>query len=160
MKTSRVLLISTLIFALLVGGAFTLQILASTINVRARCAPHRLNLENPPPALVYITLWKFDPYLNSDVDPDTILVGGVVPLKEMPGVSPHLTDIHFKFYVDGQKLFYWVIWPAVWHMAPPSKTWVHIDITVTGQFYDSTPFEGTFTISVKTEGAVTPPPPP
>jgi hypothetical protein len=161
MKTSKVLLISTLIFALLVGGALTLQTQASVIPADVRCTPFTVSLDDPIPAEFRITIKLPNPYSPEDIDPDSILVGGVVPMKPVPD-WPKTTNKFFAFKVDGYQLMYWVVLPQIWHMGVPPKTWVDIDVTVTGQLYSSEAFEGTFTLRVRTENPENPalPPPP
>mgnify|MGYP001083486073 FL=1 len=158
MKTFKVLLISMFIFALLMGGLFIVQTQASTIEATAKCVPPRWSLEDPAPESFKITLTLPKPYKHEDIDPSTLLVGEVVPMMEEEG-WPKIKKNYFKFKVDGEQLLYWVVLPRIWHMAPPPATWVDIDIAVTGQLYDETPFEGTFTLLVRTE-SLNPGPPP
>jgi len=159
MKTYKVLLISILAFALLTGGLVTLQTQALTIEATAKCTPPRVSLEDPAPGEFKITLTLTNPYKHEDIDPSTLLVGEVVPMKEVED-WPKIKKRYFAFKVDGALMMYWVVMPRIWHMAPPPATWVDIDITVTGQLYDGTPFEGTFTLKVRTESNNPYPPPP
>jgi len=150
MKTHKVLLISMVIFGLLLGGLFTLQITAAIVDVTAKCSPPRVSMEDPIPLSHQITLTLPKSYESEDIDPSTLLVGGVVPMLEEEG-WPKVKKTTFRFKVDGEQLWFWVVYPQIWHMAPPPATWVDVDITVTGQFYDGTAFEGTFTLLVRTE---------
>jgi hypothetical protein len=159
MKTSKLLLVTTVIFGLLLGGLFVLQTRASTLQAEASCVPPRYALEDPTPESFKITLKLPRPYNHEDIDPSTLLVGGVVSMQTEEG-WPKIKKNDFKFKVDGHQLVYWVILPEIWHMAPAPATWVDIEITVTGQLYDGTSFEGTFTLPVRTEDTDPPPPPP
>lgn len=150
MKTYKVLLISILAFALLVGGLFTPQTQANTIQADVQCTPFFISLEDPIPQEFRITLKLPKPYKHEDIDPSTILVGGVVPMKEVPD-WPKIKKNFFAFKVDGEQLMYWIVLPQIWHMAPPPHTRVDIDVTVTGQLYNGEAFEGTFTLTIFTE---------
>jgi hypothetical protein len=161
MKTYKVLLISTLAFALLIGGIFTLQTQASVIQADVRCTPFVLSLDDPTPAEFRITIGLPKPYTPEDIDGSTILVGGLVGMKPVPD-WPKITKKFFAFKINGVELMDWVIWPHIWHITPPPqpKTWVDIDITVTGELYSGEAFQGTFTMRVRTENPENPEPPP
>jgi len=159
MKAYKILLVSMVVFGLLLGGVFTLQTQAQAIEATARCTPFFISLEDPPAEEFRITLTLPKPYKHEDIDPSTILVGGVVQMKDVPD-WPKIKKKFFAFKVDGSSLMYYVVLPEIWHMTPPPGAKVDIDVTVTGQLYDETPFEGTFTLTVMTEHASPPPPPP
>jgi hypothetical protein len=161
MKTYKVLLISILAFAILTGGLFTLQTQASAIEADVRCTPFTLALDDPIPAEFRITMELPKAYKPEDIDPDSILVGGLVQVKPVPD-WPKITKKFFAFKIDGEQLMWWVILPEIWHGYPP-KTWVDIDITVTGQLYEEAggeAFEGSFTMRVRTETPPNEEPPP
>jgi hypothetical protein len=149
MKTYKVLLVSMVVFGLLIGGVFTLQTRAD-IEATATCIPPRVSLEDPAPESAKITLTLPKKYSHEDIDPSTLLVGGIVPMLEEEG-WPKIKKNYFKFKVDGESLMNWVVLPEIWHMTPPPATWVEVDIAVTGTLYDGTPFEGSFTLMVRTE---------
>jgi len=160
MKAFKILLVSMVVFALLMGGVFTLQTQAQTIEATARCTPFHISLEDPPAEEFRITLKDLQPYKSGDIDPDTILVGGVVGMKGGVPDYPQIKKKFFAFKVIGEQLINWVVLPRIWHMAPAPGTKVDIDVTVTGQFYDGVPFEATFTLTVMTEHTNPPPPSP
>ncbi len=152
MKTYKVLLISTAVLGLLLGGVLAFQTRAEVITLAAVCRPQHYSMEDPTPMYFKITLSDFPKgkiHNTEHVDPATLLVGGVVEMA--PGVEPNITDKHFKFDVIGAQLMDWIVLPQIWHMSPDPHTRVPIDVTVTGQFYDSEAFEGTFTLTVFTE---------
>ncbi len=159
MKTSKLLLVTAVIFGLLLGGMLVLQTRANTLQAEASCVPPRYALEDPTPESFQITLKLPKPYNHEDIDPSTLLVGGVASMEAEEG-WPKIKRNYFKFKVDGQQLVYWCILPQIWHMAPAPATWVDIDITITGQLYDGTPFQGTVTLPIRTEDTDPPPPPP
>jgi len=159
MKINKFLVVSILAFALLTGGLFTLQTQASTIGVTAKCSPHRVSDDEPIPVELRITLTSLGPYEPEEIDPSTLLVGGVVPMLEAEG-WPKIKKKSFRFVIDGEALFYGVVYPIIWHMQPLPQTWVDMDITVTGKFEDTTPFVGTFTFHVRTCMHTHPPLPP
>ena len=160
MKTYKTLLVYVVVLALLLGGTLIVVTQAETIQATARCTPPFVSLEDPAPAEFRVTVTLPKPYKHEDIDPDSILVGGVVPVKEVPD-WPKVKKNFFAFKIDGNQLMSYVILPLIWHMSPGPGVKVDIDVTVTGQLYDGmTSFEGTFTLTVITEHASPPPPPP
>jgi len=159
MKTYKVLLISMVVFGLLVGGVLTLQIRAQTIAADVGCTPKFISLEDPIPQEFRITIKLPKPYNHEDIDPDSIWVGGLVQMKDVPD-WPKIKKSFFAFKVDGWDLMYAIVLPQIWHMAYPPLTRVPIDITVTGQLYSGETFQGTFTLTVFTEKPELDNPPP
>jgi hypothetical protein len=155
MKSRKLLLISVVIFGLLLGGVAILQTRASVVSVTARINPPFYSMEDPIPENLMITLSGIpNPYKPDDIDPDSLLVGGVVEMAPIVGESdewPKITKNAFKFKVYGDELMYWVVLPYIWHMGYPPHTRVDIDILVEGQFYSGESFQGTCTLSVFTE---------
>jgi hypothetical protein len=150
MKTIKMILISVIVFGLLIGGVITLRTLApEPIPVDVTCHPFFISEEDPVPQEFRITLKLPKPYKHEDIDPSTILVEGLVPMKAVPD-WPKVKRTFFAFKVDGEQLMYWVVYPRVWHMQPLPHTRVDIDLTVTGSLYTSETFEGTFTLTVFT----------
>lgn len=168
MKTYKVLLISTVVLGLLLGGVLAFQTQASVVQVTARVNPPFYSLEDPIPMYFMITLTNFPkPYKPEDVNASTLLVGSVVPMATQVEESdewPKIAKNSFKFKVEGDPLMYWVVLPYIWHMGFPPHTRVPIDVTVEGQFYNGQEFQGTFTLTVFTEKPEldpnNPPPPP
>ena len=150
MKAHKVLLISMVIFGLLLGGVFSLQTTAAVVDATVKCTPPRVSLEDPIPSDHKITLTLPKPYDHEDINPSTLLVGGVVLMLEEDG-WPKIKKKYFKFKVDGEELWSWVILPLMNPNGYPPATWVPIDITVTGMIYDGPEFAGTFTLMVRTE---------
>jgi hypothetical protein len=108
-------------------------------------------MEDPIPEYFTITLSGFpNPYTPEDVDPDTLLVGGIVEMAEIED-WPKTTRKTFRFKVHGDELMYWVVLPDIWHMAYPPHTRVDVDIPVEGQFDGGETFQGTCTLTVFTE---------
>ena len=155
MKTYKVLLISTIVLGLLLGGVIAFQTRANVILVTARCTPPFHSLEDPNPLYFMITLTNFPkPYKPEDVNATTLLVGGLVPMATQVGESdewPKIARNFFKFKVEGDPLMDWVVKPYIWHMGLPPHTKEPMDITVEGQFNDGEAFQGTFTLTVFTE---------
>jgi hypothetical protein len=151
MKSRKLLLISMVIFGLLLGGVAVLQTRASVVPVTAKINPPYYSMEDPIPENFIITLSGIpNPYKPDDIDPDTLLVGGVVemaPIEDWPKIAKKT----FKFKVYGAELMYWVVLPEIWHMAYPPHTRVDVEIPVTGQFYSGEAFEGSCTLTVFTE---------
>lgn len=152
MKSRRLLLITVVIFGLLLGGLGILQT-QGALPVTARINPPFYSMEDPIPEYFTITLSGFPgSYTPEDVDPDTILVGGLIemaPVEDWPKIGKN--TFKFKVFGDGYGLMYSVVLPQVWHMQYPPLTKVDVDLLVEGEFYDDIPFEGTCTLTVMTE---------
>ncbi len=155
MKTYKVLLISTAVLGLLLGGVIAFQTRASVIELTARCTPPFHSLEDPDPMYFMITLSDFpQSYKPEDVNASTLLVGGLVPMTPVVEESdewPKIGKRTFKFKIEGDLLMDWVVRPYIWHEEIPPLTKVPMAITVEGQFNDGEAFEGTFTLTVFTE---------
>ncbi len=155
MKSRKLLLISVVIFGLLLGGVGVLQTRANVVPLTAKITPPTYSMEDPIPENLMITLSDFPtPYKPEDIDPDTLLVEGLVEMAPVVGESdewPKITKKTFKFKVYGDELMYWVVLPYVWHMGYPPHTRVDIDMLVEGQFYTGESFQGTCTLTVFTE---------
>ena len=149
MKAYKVLLVSMVIIGLSLGSFLILQSQATTIEATASIAPHRYGLDDPIPMEFRITVRLPNQYNHEDIDPSTLLVGGLVPMKDVPD-WPKIKKRGFSFKIDGPSFMDWVVWPRVWHMTPGPREWVPLDITVAGELYDGTQFEGAFTFYVRT----------
>lgn len=150
MKPRNLTIGYALVLLMLLGvGVITIQT-ASAIGVTADCKPFFISLEDPIPQEFRITLKLPKPYKHEDIDPDSILVGGVVPMKEAPD-WPKVKKNFFLFKVDGEQLMYLIVLPQIWHMQISPHTRVDIDVTVTGQLYGGEEFDGTFTLTIFTE---------
>ena len=150
MRTYNVLLISTFVFTLLLGGILTLQVQANTITATARCTPPLISLSGPGPNQFRITLELPKPYEAEDIDPNTISVEGVCQM--MPKTNwPKIKKNFFAFTIDGWCMINWIVTPRIWHMQPPPGTKVDIEISVTGQLYSGKAFQGVLTLTVMTE---------
>lgn len=158
----RALTIGYLLALLTLLGAGIIIVTQSPVPINAdiRITPPFMSLEDPPPTefRVTIKLPASSGYDPDDIDPDTILVEGIIQMKVAPD-WPKTTKKFFAFNVDGASLVNWVIKPYIGHMAPLPGSKVDVPITVTGQFYDTTDFQGTAEITVHTEHASPPPPP-
>jgi hypothetical protein len=151
MKSRKLLLISVVIFGLLLGGVAILQTRASVVPVTARINPPFYSMEDPIPEYFTITLSNIpNPYKPEDIDPDTILVEGLVEMAPIED-WPKTTKKTFRFKVYGDDLMYWVVLPQIWHMGYPPHTRVDIDLLVDGQFDGGPAFQGTCTLTVFTE---------
>ncbi|MGD8505675.1 MAG: hypothetical protein PVF15_03315 [Candidatus Bathyarchaeota archaeon] len=148
-----------LVFLAMLGIGLLAISPVSAVEATARLTPPFYSMEDPAPESFKITLTPPSPYTAYDVDPSTILVEGIVTMLPIPD-WPKVTKRSFSFKVDGTALLNWVILPKIWHMAPAPGSKVDVTFTVTGEFYDSTPFYATCEITVMTEHASPPPPPP
>jgi len=144
MKT-RTLTIGCLLVLLTLLGVGIVVIQTQTtepIGVTVRLTPFMISEEDPPPEDFRVTISNLPaPYKPEDIVAETVKVEGIISIKPVPD-WPKVQKSFFAFKVDGTELVN-SIWPKIWHMAPEPGTKVDVTITVTGQFYDETAFEGT-----------------
>ena len=159
MKTRTLTIGYLLVLLTLFGVGILVTQTASAIEATAKCTPFFISLEDPILQEFRVTLTLPKPHKPEDINSSTILVGDVVPMKDVPD-WPKITKKSFSFKVDGWSLMYGVVLPQIWHMAPPPHTRVDIDITVTGELYSGEAFAGTFTLTVFTEKPELDNPPP
>jgi len=158
MKTRTHTIGYLLVLLTLLGvGILIVQTMAS-VTATVRITPFLISEEDPAPELyrVTMTLPKSSGYKPSDIDPATVLVEGI-PMATIPD-WPKVTKNFFAFKVDGPTLTD-IIWGKIWHIGPPPGSKTDVTITVTGQFYDTTTFQGTCQVTFMTLHASPPPPP-
>lgn len=161
MKSTKLILISVAILALLLGVSTFAMIGASTpiIAEQIKITPKPFDLENPDGVTVQVKLSIDDEPVADQIDPDTVLLEGFIAPYEtwMEEVPP---NFYAKF--DGSAVASWVM-VKISHMGITTpKPWVPIKIPlkITGLLYDETPWEGTGEIKVYIPENPTPPPPP
>jgi len=152
MKTYKLLVVYGLVFAILVGGIFTLQTRApDPIQADVRITPFHISLEDPDQEEFRITLSLPNGNNHEDIDPDSILVEGVIGILEKED-WPKIKKNFFAFKVSGHASIGLmdIIRQKIWHMSPGPGERVAVDISVTGLVAGEA-FEGTDTLSVLTE---------
>jgi len=160
----RLKTVSGMILTMLLMGILTLVLNVQSVGVgetiRVSCMPSLVSLEDPAPQDFRVTL-KLPPssgYKPEDIDSATVRVEEIISIKPVPD-SPKITKIFFEFKVDGSEVLNLVIWPKIWYIAPSPGTQVKVPLTVLGQFYNGTAFQGTFDMKVKVKHSSPPPPP-
>jgi len=161
-RTTAIGIGSLLMLLTLLGVAILIVQTLPSVEVNVRITPFMLSEEDPPPDSFRVTLSlpKSSDYKPADIDPDTVKVEGLqmLPKPEDWDDDYKLTNNFFAFKIDGT-LLYNIVLARIWHMAPPPGAKADVTITVTGQFYDTTAFQGTWDITFMTLHASPPPPP-
>jgi hypothetical protein len=134
----------TILLALIiVGGSVVATSHAEIVKVTVRYLPWRVNLAKPPTCGILAIIDPPRGYSPRDINPDKILLENML--------AP----------VDTKSLWFWfiarfdshavidIIWAKISHMGiiPPGT--YTIDLKVTGEFNDGTPFEGVGKMLVK-----------
>lgn len=158
MKTRTHAIVYLLLFLTLLGVAILITQTMASVEATVTILPFMISEEDPPPDLFRVTveLPKSSGYTPADINATTVRVEGI-PMAIIPD-WPKVKRNFFAFKVDGPALTN-IIWGKVWHIAPPPGSKVDVDITVTGQFYDTTAFQGTCQVTFMTLHASPPPPP-
>jgi len=158
MKTRTIAIGCSLVLLTLLGVAILIVQTLPSVDATVRVLPFMISEEDPAPDLfrVTVSLPKSSGYTPADIDPATVRVEGI-PMTTIPD-WPKVTKNFFAFKVDGPSLCN-VVWIKVWHMTPLPGEKVDVTITVTGQFYDETAFQGTCQMTFMTLHASPPPPP-
>jgi hypothetical protein len=148
------LVYSLILLSILVIGFTFLPAAGEAVTVSVKYDPKKIDLALPPPEIVEAIIRVDDPYSVKDIDPDTILLEGSVP-----PLGTYFIPGGLVAEFDGQTVVN-LIWAKIYHLGivepNPLKPY-KIPLTITGSFYDGTPFSGTGYIWVKIP---TNPPPP
>lgn len=141
------------IFSVMVGGLLLAPMAtASTIPADVNIDPDKINLKETPKSwkspyvMAFIRFLK--PYKKKilDINVSTILLDGVIPVSKT-----ELTKTVCKAFFDRQTVQDY-LWLKLAHMGnnEPFKN-KKVELTVTGNLNDGTPFEGSDTILVSTK---------
>ena len=157
MRVGRLAIGYSLIFIVLTSFAVLTIQSAPTLTLQGFIYPYKVNLEEPAPSKFYVFMWfKWGSGGRvRDIDPSTLRIEGTV--APLPGSAWNFWFLA-GFAVDGAELVD-VIWILVYHMGIPPGAYEPVPLTITGQLYDGTPFEGTFTVKVYHPNPGPPPPP-
>jgi hypothetical protein len=164
MKSNALILVFSAIFlAILVG---TLLMPAATATIEAFSVtfePKKMDLSKPEEIVTATIRFKSahgEDLRVVEIDTATVLLEGSVPAipgSNSTGDKPPEYLCDFDGYAVRD-----VIWLKIYHMGmPPNPQGNYVvDLTITGELYDGTPFTGTGHIQVKPGQADCPPPPP
>ena len=170
MKSQKLTLISGVLLTLLVIGTGVL--LSSSgqeplIAEHVKLIPKHIDMRNTPDLIVELKLFIETEGENvsviEEIDPSTILLEGMIApidtwIEYLPNGKPKNFYAEFKgCQVKG------MIWYIITHMGlskPNPSSALPIRLTITGQLYDDTPWEGSVTAVVVNLAGGTPPPPP
>jgi len=164
MKSSVLTLVFGVAFAVLLGA--TLLMPAATAVIEAfsvQFEPKTMDLDNPE-EIVTVTI-KFksshgEDQLVVNINTDTVLLEGSLPPisgSNSTGTQPPSYSCSFDGYSVRD-----IVWTKIYHvgMIPNPQGNYVVDLTITGNLYDGTPFTGTGHIQVKGGHSSSPPPPP
>jgi len=140
----------------LISGIAILGFRASTetVIVNVEIEPDKVYLNADYPEKFTFTLWfsgKYKNYSVSDIDLETLMINNIPVTNEMIDEEEwNIVDNTLTFSVDGKWFVDVIIWQSIYHIGrldphPEKGTWFpyKIDVRVSGQFYDGTPFAGT-----------------
>ncbi len=125
--------------------------------------PKTMDLNNPDElvtATIRFKAAKGEDQLVVEINTSTVLLEGTVPAvtgSNSTGTSPP----EYRCDFDGPSVRN-VMWLKIYHVGmPPNPQGNYVvDLTITGELYDGTPFTGTGHIQVKPKKTSSPPPPP
>lgn len=167
MKPSALTVVFSAVLVLLTVGtllmpAATATIIADTVDFE----PKRMDLYNPDELVTATIIFPVDKDETEqrvvEINTSTVLLEGTVPAitgSNSTGDKPW----NYRCDFDGPSVRN-VIWLKIYHdgMPPNPQGNYVVDLTITGDLYDGTPFTGTGHIQVKpkqTDPAPPPPPP-
>lgn len=162
MKTRTLTLLSLTIVVLLIVGTFAfIRIGASELLIadQVKIEPKPFDIYNGDDVIVQVKLFIGKTPVVDQIDPDTVLLeGAVIPTDTWTTRAPP----NFYAQFDGS----WVadhLWAKIIHEGitrPHPWTPIKIPLTITGELYDGTPWEGVGEIKVYIHNPGPPPPPP
>ena len=164
MKSAALTLVFSILFMAIIVGTVLMPAATATIEAfSVAFEPKKMDLSNPE-EIVTATI-KFKSAHGEDqrvveIDTATVLLEGSVPAipgSNSTGTQPPEYSCDFDGYAVRD-----VIWLKIYHMGTPLNPQGNyvVDLTITGELYDGTPFTGTGHIQVKPHKADCPPPPP
>ena len=148
--TTAVTLVHLFIFSVMVGGVLLAPMAtASTISATVNIDPDKINLRDGPQTWrsphvkAFIRFPKPSKKMTLDINLSTVLLDGVIPAQKA-----EVTKFTFKAFFDREAVENY-LWLKLYHIGyvEPFKN-VPVEITVTGNLYNGTPFEGSDTIFV------------
>ena len=170
MKARTKTLFSLTLLTLLVVG--TVVLLSSTgqepiIAEQTKFTPKHIDMQNTGILDVGVKLTVGEEpdtvSVVEEVDPSTVLLeGAVAPINTWIEYDKVGKPKRFHAEFDGNAVK-GLIWHLIGHMGlTMPKPWnpIPIQLTVTGQLYDGTPWEGTGTVLIENWASGGPPPPP
>lgn len=165
MKSGALTLIFSMALTILFVGTLLMPAATATIEAfSVTFEPKYMDLDNPE-ELVTVTI-RFKAAHGEDqrvveINTSTVLLEGTVPaIPDSNSTSTQPPEYRCEF--DGPTVRD-VMWMKICHMSLNPQGNYIVDLTITGNLYDGTPFTGTGHIQVKPKhfsGSPPPPPPP
>jgi hypothetical protein len=164
MKSSALTLVFSILFMAIIVGTVLMPAATATIEAfSVTFEPKKMDMSNPEE--IFTATIKFKSAHGEDqrvveIDTATVLLEGSVPA--IPGSNSTSTQPpEYSCDFDGYAVRD-VMWLKIYHMGTPLNPQGNyvVDLTITGELYDGTPFTGTGHIQVKPHKADCPPPPP
>lgn len=157
MKTAAMTLVYVFILSVMVGGLLLAPMAtASTISATVDIQPDKINLSDPPSSWDSPSVSAFIQFPKKistrirDIDVSTVLLDGVIPAVkgEVTSRGKEGGGQWYKAYFDRYVVQNY-LWLKLYHMGyfAPFKN-VQVELTVKGNLYDGTPFQGSDTILV------------
>jgi len=162
MKLSALTLIFTVAFAVLLGATILAPAVTATIVAQTvKFEPKYMDLDNPE-EIVKATVRFKSQYagLELNINSSTVLLDGSLPIisgSNSTGTKPPEWRANFNGLAVRN-----ILWQKIYHVGVtpnPQGNYV-VELTITGNLYDGTPFTGTGPIQVRPGGGSPPPPPP
>ena len=162
MRVSALALMFAVAFSLLLAGSLLMPMAIADIKASTvKFEPEYMDLNNPD-EIVKVTI-RFEPKYSGqelNINASTVLLEGSLPIisgSNSTGTKPAEWRANF----DGQSVAN-IMWTKIYHVGTPPNPQGNyvVDLTVTGNLYDGTPFSGTGHIKVKGGKSSPPPPPP
>lgn len=164
LKSNALTVAFAVVLILLSAGMLLLPVATATIVAKSvDFEPKRMDLSDPE-EIVTATI-RFSSAHGEDqrvveINTTTVLLEGTVPAipgSNSTGSQPPEYRCDFDGYTVRD-----VMWLKIYHVGmPPNPQGNYVvDLTITGNLYDGTPFTGTGHIQVKPSKGSSPPPPP
>ncbi len=164
MKGSALTLVFSLVLAAMIIGVLLMPAATAVIEAATvKFEPGYMDLDNPD-EIVTVTI-RFKTAHGEDqrvleINTTTVLLEGSVPAITNSN-STTTQPPEYRCSFDGYSVRD-IMWSKIYHVGTPPNPQGNyvVDLTVTGNLYDGTPFTGTGHIKVKGGQSSPPPPPP
>jgi hypothetical protein len=136
------LVITVLLGLIILGGYAAAMSQAAVVEVKVLYLPWVVDLAKPPTCGIYAIIYPPRGYNPRDINPDKILLEDMLaPIHEASCWIWFVAEFSPREIVG-------IIWAKIYHMGLPSGMHV-INLKITGEFKNGTPFEGIGKMLVK-----------